>query len=107
MFLSQLPPPFLQDDALDVPARLADELARLTWRERELDAVVRAARTEISLQGTELAALRARVAEQAAELDRLRQTVEAQAAALAQKDHQVRRLRREMSAVQDYVRERG
>ena len=107
MLLSQLPPPFPQDDAVDASTRLADDLARLTWRERELDAVVRAARTEIVVQGAELAQLRARVAEQAAELDRLRQTVEAQAAELARQAHQVRRLRCEMRAVQDYARERG
>ena len=107
MLLSQLPPPLPLDQAPADPARLADELVRLVWRERELDAVARAARAEIATQGAELAELRARVAAQAAELDRLRQTVETQAAALAAKDHQVRRLRREMRAVQDYVRERG
>ena len=104
MLLSQLPPPLPLAEAPSDPARLADEVARLVWRERELDAVARAARVEIAAQAAEVAEWRARVAAQAAELDRLRQTVETQAAALAQKDHQVRRLRREMRAVQDYVR---
>lgn len=104
MILDQLSSPSFVDDTLDNPARLMDHLDRLYWREQALDAVVRAAQTEIAVQQAELADLRARVADQAARLQRLQETLEAREAEVVAKDRHIRRLRSEMRVVQDYVR---
>ena len=76
MLLDHLTPPPL--DETD-----ADTLDALYWRERQLDAVARAAQTEVAAQDAELAALRARVAEQAARLQALAEARQAAEAALA------------------------
>ena len=93
MLLSQLSAPSAGDD-----------LEQLYWRERQLDAVVRAAHIEIAAQQAELTELRARAAEQTDQLQALQQRLQACEADLVVKDRHIRRLRSEMRAVQDYVR---
>ncbi|MCW5850220.1 MAG: hypothetical protein KIT87_09065 [Anaerolineae bacterium] len=104
MLVSQLSPPSLTDDSPDIPARPSNDLEQLYWRERQLDAVARAAHIEIAAQQAELTELRARTAEQVAQLQAVQQRLRTCEVDLLVKDRHIRRLRSEMRAVQDYVR---